>query len=64
VLVGLKIIIITVQLSRFLEVLVNGLPKFQVKLERAAFFSSVLIQRFSAVLLRDCFVDEVAGHFS
>jgi len=64
VLVGLKIIIITVQLSRFSVVLVNGLPKFQVKLERAAFFSSVLIQRFNAVLLHDCFVDEVAGHFS
>ena len=25
---------------------------------------SVLIQRFNAVLLHDCFVDEVAGHSS
>jgi len=30
-------IIITVQLSRFSMVLVDGLPKFHVKLERAAF---------------------------
>jgi len=25
---------------------------------------STLIQRFNAVLLHECFVDEVAGHFS
>jgi len=25
---------------------------------------SVLVQRFNAVLLHDCFVDEVAGHSS
>jgi len=31
------IIIITVKLSRFSVVLVDGLPKVQVKLERAAF---------------------------
>ena len=31
---------LTVQLSRFSVVLVDGLPKFQVKLETAAFFYS------------------------
>ena len=38
--------------------------RIQVKLETAVFFLqllSVLIQRFNAVLLHDCFVDEVAG---
>jgi len=46
--------------------LVDGFPKFPVKLETAAFFQrlSVLIQRFNAVLLYDCFVDEVSGHSS
>jgi len=45
-----------VQLS---VVLVDGLPMFQVNLAKAAFLRlSVLIQRFSAVLLHDCFVDE------
>jgi len=57
---------LTVRLSRFSVVLVDGLPKFRVKLESAALFQrlSMLIQRFNAVLLHDCFVDEVAGHSS
>jgi len=44
----------------------NNNNNFWVKLEKAALFRrlSVLIQLFNAVLLHDCFVDEVAGHSS
>jgi len=50
-----------IQLFRFSVVLVDGLP-----IEGSFLFQrlSVLIQRFNAVLLHDCFVDEVAGHSS
>jgi len=51
----------------FLGSPVDGLPKFRVILKKTAFFFqrlSVLIHCFNAVLLHNCFVNEMAGHSS
>jgi len=45
----------------------DGLPKFSGEIREDSFLFqrlSVLIQRFNAVLLYDCLVDEVPGHSS
>jgi len=51
----------------FLSGLGRRIAEVSVEIREGSFLFqrlSVLIQRFNAVLLHDCFVDEVAGHSS